>query len=54
MEKKVWMTVGIALTALGASAAMAETMKIGALPAADAIVLYVASDEGLFQKAGLD
>ncbi len=32
----------------------AETLKIGALPAADAIVLYVASDEGLFKAEGLD
>lgn len=54
MKKTIWMAFGAAVTMLGSASTMAETMKIGVLPAADAIVLYVASDEGLFQKAGLD
>lgn len=32
----------------------AETLEIGALPAADSAVLYVAEAEGLFQQEGLD
>lgn len=32
----------------------AETLKIGSLPAADSIVLYVASEESLFKAEGLD
>lgn len=35
-------------------AAAAEKLRIGTLPAADSIVLHVAKDEGLFEKAGLD
>lgn len=34
--------------------ALAETLEIGTLPAADSAVLYVAEAEGLFQKEGLD
>ena len=32
----------------------APAMRIGALPAADSLALYVAADEGLFRKHGLD
>ena len=43
------------LAAFGATSALAaEPLRIGVLPAADAIVLYAAADEGLFKKAGLD
>lgn len=53
-RKTLFVTLA-ACAGLGAlTTASAETLKIGALPAADAIVLYVASDEGLFKKEGLD
>lgn len=32
----------------------AQTLKIGTLPAADSIVLYVAAEEGLFKAQGLE
>ena len=34
--------------------AQAQALRIGALPAADSIVLYTAQEQGLFKKAGLD
>lgn len=37
-----------------ASAADAASLKIGVLPAADAVVLYAAAGEGLFRSQGLD
>ena len=39
---------------LCAGTVSAQTLKIGTLPAADSIVLYVAADEGLFKAQGLD
>lgn len=39
---------------LAAAAANAEAIRIGALPAADSIILYAAESEGLFKKQGLD
>ncbi len=39
---------------LAATTAWGADMKIGALPAADSIVLHVAADEGLFAAEGLD
>lgn len=50
------LTQGLLFTiaAAFAAAASAETLEIGALPAADSAVLYVAEAEGLFQKEGLD
>lgn len=45
--------LGFALIALTGTAA-AEALRIGTLPAADSIVLYVAQENGLFKKAGLD
>ena len=44
--------VTAALTLMGA--AEAASLKIGVLPAADAVVLYAAADEGLFRAEGLD
>ena len=50
------LTQGLLFTiaAAFAATASAETLEIGALPAADSAVLYVAEAEGLFQKEGLD
>ncbi|MDU5053883.1 MAG: ABC transporter substrate-binding protein [Sutterella wadsworthensis] len=55
------MTLGKTLTVVlvGAASALvstanAEALRIGALPAADSIVLYVAQDKGFFKEAGLD
>ena len=42
-----------ALLSLSAAADAAK-LRIAALPAADAVVLYAAQDEGLFKKEGLD
>lgn len=39
------------LLSMGASA---ETLRIGTLPAADSIVLHVAKENGLYEKAGLE
>lgn len=36
------------------SARAAELLKIGALPAADSVILHVAADEGLFAERGLN
>lgn len=42
------------ITLLMTGIAGAETLHIGALPAADSIVLYTAQEEGLFKSQGLD
>ncbi len=47
-------TLGAALTLAAATAAFGADMKIGALPAADSVVLHVAADEGLFAAEVLD
>lgn len=55
IEKKTWISCGAALLGMSLlSVSQAENLKIGSLPAADAIVLYVAADEGLFKAEGLD
>lgn len=43
-----------AAAVLAAAAAGAESIRLGALPAADSIILYAAESEGLFKKQGLD
>ena len=51
-QKMLAATIVLGLMVTGASAA--ETLRIGVLPAADSIVIHVATDESLFKAKGLD
>lgn len=53
MKKNIRLLAAVA-AALAVGGVQAQTLRIGALPAADSIVLYVAQDAGLFAKQGLD
>lgn len=53
LKKTLWTAVLAAGTILSA-AADAETLRIGVLPAADAIVIHAAADEQLFKAQGLE
>ncbi len=44
----------ISLLALASAAVNAQSLRLGLLPAADSIVLYVAQEENLFKEQGLD
>lgn len=51
-QKMLAATMVLGLMVTGASTA--ETLRIGVLPAADSIVIHVATDESLFKAKGLD
>lgn len=53
LKKTLWAALLAAGTMVSA-AADAETLRIGVLPAADAIVIHAAADEKLFKAQGLD
>lgn len=53
IQKTLVVALTGALTLL-AGAVDAKTLRLGVLPAADSIVLYVAQDKGFFRDAGLD
>lgn len=49
-----WRSFIAGVCALVCTPLWAQELQIGVLPAADSIVLYVASEEGLFKDAGLE
>lgn len=53
MKKTLWAALLAAGTMVSA-AVDAEPLRIGVLPAADAIVIHAAADEKLFKARGLD